>query len=178
MTECLVRPTTEFLITKEYRRFTEFCDACHRYRYIGLCYGLPGVGKTLSARHYAQWDELEPVLCGYPTIGTISPVVRTCWTLVYTPSVADSSERVAREIRKLRQALGWAVEDLAPAPHGPAPLERYHPYPAPDVTELIIIDEADRLKMAAVEQLRDSYDQGQLGLILIGMPGIEKRLAR
>ena len=44
--------------------------------------------------------------------------------------------------------------------------------------DLIIIDEIDRLKIQHLEQLRDIYDQNDLAIIFIGMPGIEKRLAR
>lgn len=48
-----------FIETKEYKRFAEFCDACIKYQYIGICYGQPGVGKTLSSRYYTNWDTIE-----------------------------------------------------------------------------------------------------------------------
>ena len=46
----------------------------------------------------------------------------------------------------------------------------------PDPTSLVIIDETDRLKTAGLEQVRTSLIAG-LGVVLIGMPGPEKRLS-
>jgi DNA transposition AAA+ family ATPase len=162
-----------FVITKEYRRFEEFCAACRRYHYIGLCYGPPGVGKTLSAHYYARWDVLGPVLKRRGGEATQRHTLQDCRTLVYTPTVANHPNQIARDVANLRVRLTLLINELTPH-DGEAPLWSADV----DPTELLIVDEADRLKLAGLEQIRDIYDRGPLGVILIGMPGLEKRLAR
>ena len=46
------------------------------------------------------------------------------------------------------------------------------------LVEMLIFDEAERLSMTALELIRDIFDRTGVGVILIGMPGMEKRLSR
>lgn len=182
--------------TKEYRRFAEFCDACRRYRYIGLCYGAPGGGLTRSAREYARWDRIKPLLPeelftlagrSYfdgnfphkPFASVVAPSeasVLPCRTVFYTPPVFSSVGRIEREVMGLCASLSYLVEEALQASRGTD--DFLLAYRIPERTELVIVDEANRLKEAGLEQLRDLYDRGHLGMVLIGMPGLEKRLAR
>jgi DNA transposition AAA+ family ATPase len=162
-----------FFVTKEHRRFIEFADACRRHRYIGLCHGPPGVGKTQSARRYASWDELEPRLLRWRRNFTAGRE-RTEWhTVFYTPALTATPRTVDRDLNELGSALAVVRAD------DPADRRTYNPrHGSPPFVELLIVDEADRLKTAALEQLRDHFNRSRLGLVLIGMPGIEKRLSR
>lgn len=161
-----------FIVTKEYRRFCEFCDACRREGYVGICYGPPGVGKTLSARRYALWDIIEPRLPRHVSYLPLPPEVACCHAVLYTPSVTNTPRGVADDVKEIRLMFSRFVEEAARKPGDP-PLQGCR-----DACKLMMIDEADRLNFNSLEQIRDIYDRDQIGLVLIGMPGLEKRLAR
>src|SRR3954468_18119928 len=92
-----------FIVTKEHRRFEEFCDACDRDRYIGLCYGPPGVGKALSARHYANWDIVSRYRRDTPTCAVTLEEVRGIRVVFHTPPVVVTSPgRLPNDIGALR----------------------------------------------------------------------------
>lgn len=87
-----------FLVTKESRRFGEFCDAVRRQGYIGLCYGPPGVGKTISARHYANWDTLQPRLDRLDLSAAAGATANVAGAIFYTPTVTATPRRIDRDI--------------------------------------------------------------------------------
>src|SRR2546427_9905428 len=83
--------------TKEHRRFAEFCDACRRYGYIGLCYGIPGVGKTLSARHYAHWHQVEAHSpYKFASDAELAALIGSD-TIFYTPKVVNSPRQIEQD---------------------------------------------------------------------------------
>jgi DNA transposition AAA+ family ATPase len=211
-TETNSKRPPDIVETLEHRRFAEFCDACRRYGYIGLCYGSPGVGKTLSAKHYSGWDKVQRTdYLGIDTIdGSILNTVFYTPEVVNTPGMIDSDIHLARagllELAKQpllrekterldfirrrdeehqRRAIvagdwldGGSVPELQPTFRQVADEFAAKERKIRDPTSLIVIDEADRLRMASLEQAHAIFDSGQIGLILIGMPGLEKRMAR
>ena len=201
--------------TLEHRRFAEFCVACKRYRYIGLCYGSPGVGKTLSARHNANWERVQAYWSHQCQTKPLLKEISKGSVAFYTSPVVVSPGHLGRDIEKSRSLLHSAaferarryeyarmmrllnradkLRDPKRNPDGYRSAEAVNAENAfyeqrdrsmrvdsrvPDPAALLVIDEADRLKMAGLEQVRDIFDHGGIGLVLIGMPGIEKRLAR
>jgi hypothetical protein len=137
-----------FVSTREHRRFVEFADTVRSHRYIGP------KGWPAPSRPRGRPAESNGVL---------------------HPTVAATIKQIDQGLPRACQQVSWAI-DYARYGH-------VDPYVHPESqhsgnTELLIIDEADRLKTAGLEQVRDFYDRHHMGVILIGMPGIEKRLAR
>jgi DNA transposition AAA+ family ATPase len=200
-----------FVETLEYKRFIEFCDACRQYRYIGLCVGPPGVGKTLSALRYSRNEILDQLDPWSADVQAFPPLD----TLLYTPAVMNSPPKIDSDLRRARETIAGLVRrplrreahaalavlrerddmhrkaELEKPPHKrtevcflkPTYLEVFQQYADREKamaqpTTLVLIDEADRLRMTSLEQIRAIFDEGGIGLILIGMPGIEKRMAR
>jgi len=178
----------KFIKTKQYKQFAEFCKACHRDQYIGLCYGSAGAGKTEAAKHYSNWhhvrkhfdDPSDRVLYLDDNTGSYSYKPRPAITfsmsrlhsILYTPSLLASPQDIIQQIRHEQRLFSLLKERFL------------HPDGIPEevrienrnFAELVIIDESERLKPMAFELIRELYDEAGTSFIFIGMPGIEKPL--
>ncbi len=83
--------------------------------------------------------------------------------------------QLEREVKVSRNKLNFLVDDMRVLCSS---TQQELPAKPENVVKLLLVDEVDRLKASGLEYLRDVYDRSHIGLILIGMPGIEKRLSR
>lgn len=164
---------TRFLITSQYRRFAEICNKSQNSKFISLLYGRTGLGKTECAFYYAHWRAVEPLLNQASAVRKIPPSLVHCSAAVYTPDVGATTKMVGSSIAALRNRFDELV-DQAACWHTLDP-GRYYPH---KYLKLLIIDESDRLKLGALEVIRDLYDRTNLSILLIGSPGIDRRLRR
>lgn len=174
------RKTGPFIATKEHRRFVEFADAVRRDGYIGLCFGPAGVGKTLSARRYTHWNSPTETLLNdwgprQDSDATVYAGLARSRAVFYTASTTGTLRQLDADLTQLTSRVNICIDQhLHPPNSGPAKARG----PINNHVELLVIDEAERLSAQALEHLRDRFDRTHLGLLLIGMPGIDKRLAR
>src|SRR5262249_29862277 len=108
-----------------------------------------------------------------PSSATINAALARSRTVFYTPPVLGT-------LRDLRATLSDHIMrvEVCIDEHLQRDVQGCRVVPCQDLVELLIFDEAERLSMAALECTGDLFDRTGVGVILIGMPGMEKRLSR
>lgn len=166
-----------FVVTKQHRRFVEFADVVRRQRTIGICYGLAGTGKTLSARRYANWHKAEALLEEWgprdDSDYKVYAALAQKRTVFFTPEVLSTPRQFKDDLAHITARVSICIDqhlETLGKLTGPPKMRTKN-------IDLIIIDESERLRPSALEYLRDRYDRTNIGLILIGMPGIEKQFS-
>lgn len=123
------RQELPFVETREHARFSEFAIACTTDRYIGVCHGRPGVGKTRSAREFSACPNLFDYIPGQPISPVLSRAVEGCRGLFFTAPVSNTpkivNDRLQSNLFRLGHArltlvgpmtsrwLRWKPEDLS-----------------------------------------------------------------
>src|SRR6266446_743572 len=171
------RRTGPCLATKAHRRCTACAPTMRTQRTMGVCFGPAGVGTTLSARRHAHGDVAAWLL---PTWGPRAPAdahVSAAWarsrTVVHTPTVGGT----LRELRQDRARMTTRV-DIGLQQEARTNRDGTRGGSRDRMVAWIILDAAERLSTAAVEELRARFERTTLGLRRMGRPGIETRLAR
>ena len=129
-----------------------------------------------SARRHAHGDLAEPLLHTWgprdPSDIKVYAVLARSRTVFHTPTVGGTLQELRKDLHRLTARVEACIEQSSTSRDGQRAIARG------SLIALIIIDEAERLSTAALEHLRDTFDRTPIGLMLIGMPGIDKRLAR
>lgn len=147
---------------------------CRDQAEFGMSFGSPGVGKTAACRRYSSWPLIEANLSVRNGVPVDAQTLLSCDVLYYKPGITVSPARLKSELTVLKnrfhdaktRAISWQNPQTWAAAHQSKQVN------------LIIVDEAHRLKYATFEELRDLQEKWSVGIVLIGDLGMERSLAR
>lgn len=166
--------STFFLESVAHFNLVELATVCRDDKKIGLCFGKPGIGKTLSAKRFCNWPVIEANMTSRNGLPVEPATMMLCDSVYYLPSVTVSASRLRIELNvlknKFEDAYLRAVSCQKPKDWA-SEVQNQH-------LKLIIVDEAFRLKYQALEQLRDIQELWNVGVLLIADPGFERTLSR
>ncbi|WP_115720165.1 AAA family ATPase [Gallaecimonas mangrovi] len=112
----------------------------HAAETISVVYGASGVGKTTAAREYAKQHS-------------------NVWLITASPSCATTTEIL------FELALELRMDD---APRRKGQLSRAVKHRLQGTGGMVVVDEADHLEYAALEELRILQEQTGIGMVLMG----------
>jgi DNA transposition AAA+ family ATPase len=95
-------------------------------------------------------------------------------SILYTPSLLVSPRDIIHQIRHEQRQFSLLKERFLYPDEIPMHVREENR----NFAELVLIDEAERLKPQAFELIRELYDAGEATFIFIGMPGIDKVIER
>lgn len=142
----LVKRSPSWQSTQTAKEFIEILRFAQTLPDIVVVAGSPGVGKTFTARHYAE---------NHPNVflATMEPSTSTVNTMLNT--IAKTMGLSERSQSRLSGAIGAKVREAS---------------------ALIIVDEAQHLSSAALDQLRSLHDLFEVGIALMGNQDVYSRL--
>jgi DNA transposition AAA+ family ATPase len=161
-----------FIDTRQHQRFVEFCYACRVGRFIGVCTGRSGVGKTRSAQTLANWEIIAPLIKEPRHRNVPPPNLEECCTAIYTPDVSCTVKRVESALALLRNRFDTLVQESI-CWHNP---HEWYENQQWRYLELLIVDKAQRLSQKCLDTVCDFSEKHKLGIVLMGMPGFDYRI--
>jgi len=126
------------------------CNLTFRHNELAVVFGDAGVGKTVSVKHYAR---------------THDDVI-----LIQSTRAIQAGELLILILKRLGEYHTGYSSLQTRIDHIQLALRRQK--------KLIIIDEADQLPVRTLEMIRSFYDDGNCGLVLIGLPRIIDLMTR
>ena len=134
------------------------------------------VGNTVSAHRFTRWNQAGPLLEIWgprdPSDAIAYNALNRSKAVFYTPTVSEPARQTRDKLRTLMSRVDGCI-DLAQNPEQILP-----PSNRRNPIEMLVIDAVERLSQQTLEHIRDIFDRTGIGVILIGMPGLKKRLER